>query len=116
VKKNQPTLHEQVKQLFKQAIETHGEGLNMSSFNSREMNRGREEIRNYLMLTDVAERIDPLQKWEKLTSIVMVESVRVMNEKTSIEIRYFISSLDNDAQRLAEAIRAEVLNLRPHTS
>jgi predicted transposase YbfD/YdcC len=105
VKRNQPTLHEQIKQLFKQAIETHGKGLNMSSFNSRETNRGREEIRNYLMLTDVTERIDPLQKWEKLTSIGMVESVRVVNEKTSVKIRYFISSLENDAQKLAEAIR-----------
>jgi predicted transposase YbfD/YdcC len=77
----------------------------MSSFNSSEMNRGREEIRNYLMLTDVAERIDPLEKWEKLTSIGMVESVRVVNRKTSVETRYFISSLENDAQKLAEAIR-----------
>jgi predicted transposase YbfD/YdcC len=105
VKKNQPTLHEQIKQLFKEAIETHGKDLNMSSFNSREMNRGREEIRNYLMITDVAERIDPLGKWEKLTSVGMVESVRVVNEKTSVETRYFIVSLKNDAQKLAEAIR-----------
>jgi predicted transposase YbfD/YdcC len=105
VKKNQPTLHEQIKQLFKQAIETHGKDLNMSSFNSSEINRGREEIRNYLMLTDVAERIDPLGKWEKLTSIGMVESVRVVNGKTSVETRYFISSLKNDAQQIAKAIR-----------
>jgi predicted transposase YbfD/YdcC len=105
VKKNQPTLHEQIKQLFKQAIATHGKDLNMSSFNSRELNRGREEIRNYLMITDVAERIDPLGKWEKLTSIGMVESVRVVNGKTSVETRYFINSLENDAQKLAEAIR-----------
>jgi predicted transposase YbfD/YdcC len=105
VKNNQPTLHEQIKQLFKQAIETHGKDLNMSSFNSSEINRGREEIRNYLMLTDVAERIDPLGKWEKLTSIGMVESVRVVNGKTSVETRYFISSLKNDAQQIAKAIR-----------
>jgi predicted transposase YbfD/YdcC len=105
VKQNQPTLHKQIKQLFKQAIETHGADLNMSSFNSREINRGREEIRNYLMITDVMERIDPLQKWKNLTSIGMVESVRVVNEKTSVETRYFISSLENDAQKLAEAIR-----------
>ena len=105
VKRNQPTLYEQIKQLFKQAIETHGKALNMSSFNSSELNRGREEIRNYLMLTDVAERIDSLGKWEKLTSIGMVESVRVVAGKTSIETRYFISSLENDAQKLAEAIR-----------
>jgi predicted transposase YbfD/YdcC len=105
VKKNQPTLYEQIKQLFKQAIATQGEGLNISRFNSREMNRGREEIRNYLMITDVTQRIDPLQKWKKLTSIGMVESVRVVNGKTSVETRYFIISLENDAQKLAEAIR-----------
>ena len=84
VKQNQPTLHKQIKQLFKQAIETHGDNLNMSSFNSREINRGREEIRNYLMITDVMEQIDPLQKWKNLTSIGMVESVRVVNEKTAL--------------------------------
>ena len=106
VKKNQPTLYDQIMQLFKQAIKTHGKDLNMSSFNSQEMNRGREEIRNYLMLTDVAGRIDPLGKWEKLTSIGMVESVRVVDGKTSIETRYFISSLENNAQKLAEAIRS----------
>ena len=105
VKKNQPTLYEQIKQLFKQAIETQGKDLNMSSFNSREMNRGREEIRNYLMITDVAKQIDPLQKWKKLTSIGMVESVRVVNGKTSVKTRYFISSLENNAQKLAEGVR-----------
>ena len=105
VKKNQPTLYEQIKQLFKQAIETQGKDLNMSSFNSREMNRGREEIRDYLMITDVAKQIDPLQKWKKLTSIGMVESVRVVNGKTSVKTRYFISSLENNAQKLAEGVR-----------
>ena len=106
VKQNQPSLYEQIEQLFKQAIKTDSKDLKISAFSSKEMNRGREEIRNYLMLTDVAERIDPLQKWEKLTSIGMVESVRVVNEKTSVETRYFISSLWNDAKKLAEAIRS----------
>ena len=105
VKKNQPTLYEQVEQVFKQAIRNHGEGLKMSSFNSKELNRGREEIRNYLMISDVSVQIDPLKKWQNLTSIGMVESVRILAGKTSVEIRYFISSLENDAQKLAEAIR-----------
>jgi predicted transposase YbfD/YdcC len=105
VKKNQPTLYEQINELFKQAIAPQGEGLSLSSFNSRELNRGREEIRNYLMITDVAERIDPLKRWKKLTSIGMVESVRVVKGKTSVETRYFIISLENNAQKLAEAIR-----------
>ena len=106
VKKNQPTLYEHIEQLFKQAIKTQGKDLNMSSFTSKEMNRGREEIRNYLMITDVAERIDPLKKWRKLNSIGMVESVRVVDGKTSVEARYFISSLENNSQKLAEGIRS----------
>lgn len=89
----------------KGVINTSGESLNMSSFNSSEMNRGREEIRNYLMITDVMDRIDSLQKWKKLASIGMVESVRVVDGKTSVETRYFISSLENNAEKLAAAIR-----------
>lgn len=105
VKANQPTLHEQIKKLFKQAIKTGGEGLNISSFNTRELNRGREEIRNYLMISDITEQIDPLQKWKNLISIGMVESVRVVDGETSVETRYFISSLENNVQKLAQAIR-----------
>ena len=105
VKKNQPTLYEQIKELFKQAIKTHGLGLSMSSFNTKELNRGREETRNYLMITDIGMKIDPLQKWKKLISIGMVESVRVVGKKVSVETRYFISSLENNIQKLAKAIR-----------
>jgi predicted transposase YbfD/YdcC len=105
VKKNQPSLYEQVEQLFKQAIKTRGESLKMSSFSSKEINRGREETRNYLMISDIAMSIDPLQKWQNLTSIGMVESVRVVNGKTSVETRYFISSLEGNIEKLAEAIR-----------
>jgi predicted transposase YbfD/YdcC len=106
VNKNQPSLYEQVEQLFKQAIKTRGDSLKMSSFNSKETNRGREEIRNYLMISDIAMSIDPLQKWQNLTSIGLVESVRVVDGKASVETRYFISSLNDNVEKLAEAIRS----------
>lgn len=64
VKKNQPTLYEQVEQLFKQAIKNRDEGLNMSHFSSKEMNRGREKTRNYLIISDSTTSIDPLQKYQ----------------------------------------------------
>jgi predicted transposase YbfD/YdcC len=105
VKKNQLNLYKQVEQLFKRAIKTHGESLKMSSFSSKEMNRGREETRNYLMISDIAASIDPLQEWHNLTSIGMVESVRVVNGKTSVKTRYFISSLENNIQKSAKAVR-----------
>jgi predicted transposase YbfD/YdcC len=57
------------------------------------------------MISDVAMSIDPLQKWQNLTSIGMVESVRVVNGKASVETRYFISSLEDNIEKLAEAIR-----------
>jgi len=105
VKNNQPSLYERVEQLFKQAIKTHGQSLRMSSFTSKEINRGREEVRNYLMISDIETSIDPSKKWDKLNSIGMVESVRVVNGKTSVETRYFISSLEDDIKKIVEAIR-----------
>jgi predicted transposase YbfD/YdcC len=105
VKKNQPSLYEQVEKLFKQAIATGGDGLNLSDFKTQEINGGREEIRNYLMISDVAERIDPSNKWMNLSSIAMVESIRIIGEKITAETRYFISSLVDDAKKVAGAIR-----------
>jgi predicted transposase YbfD/YdcC len=105
VKKNQPSLYKQVEQLFKQAIKTRGESLKTSNLITKEINRGREETRNYLMISDIGMSIDPFQKWQNLTSIGMVESIRVVDEKVSVETRYFISSLGNNIQKLAEAIR-----------
>ena len=105
VKNNQPSLYERVEQLFKQAIKTHGQSLRMSSFTTKEINRGREEVRNYLMISDIETSIDPSKKWDKLNSIGMVESVRVVNGKTSVETRYFISSLEDDIKKIVEAIR-----------
>ncbi len=95
VKTNQPSLYEQVEKIFKQAIKTHGESLKMSSLSIKEINRGREETRNYLMISDIAKSIDSSQKWENLTSIGMVESIRIVKDKISVETRYFSSSLEN---------------------
>ena len=61
------------------------------------MAHGREEIRNYLMLSEISNRIDADNKWKKLNSIGMVESVRTENGKTTVETRYYISSLSLDA-------------------
>jgi predicted transposase YbfD/YdcC len=105
VKKNQPSLYEQVEKIFKQAIKTNGASLKMISLSTKEINRGREETRNYLMISDISMSIDPFQKWQNLTSIGMVESVRVVNDKISVETRYFISSLENGIEKLAGAIR-----------
>lgn len=106
VKKNQGNLYKIIEELFKEAIRNRLEGFISSSYQTEEFSHGREEIRNYLMLSNITERVDPTNKWEKLQSIGMVESVRTLDGKTTVETRYYISSLPNDAQKLGHAIRS----------
>ena len=44
-------------------------------------------------------------KWEKLTSVGVVESVRELNGQVTVERRYFLSSLPCAVNRFAEAVR-----------
>ncbi|MEM1395170.1 MAG: ISAs1 family transposase [Cyanobacteria bacterium P01_H01_bin.150] len=106
LKKNQKSLYESTEILFKEAISKRNEGFKASHYSTREMGHGREEIRNYLMLSDISNRIDPDQKWNKLNTIGMVESVRTENGKTTVETRYYISSLNLDAKKFGESVRS----------
>ena len=45
------------------------------------------------MLSEIKELIDPDNQWDKLQSIGLIESVRIVKGKTTIETRYYISSL-----------------------
>jgi predicted transposase YbfD/YdcC len=58
------------------------------------------------MLSDIKHLIDPDNQWEKLNSIAMIESVRIVKAKTSIETRYYISSSPNNAQNFGESVRS----------
>ena len=58
------------------------------------------------MLSDIKELIDPDNQWEKLHSIGLIESVRIVKGKTTIETRYYISSLPNNAQKFGESVRS----------
>jgi predicted transposase YbfD/YdcC len=107
LKKNQPSLYARVEELFKQAIRQGFSGFTHTAYStSKENNHGRSEIRNHLMLSEIKELIDPDNKWDKLHSIGLVESVRIVKGKTTIETRYYISSLPNNAQKLGESVRS----------
>ncbi len=106
LKKNQGQLYKNVEQLFKEAIRTDFQGIQHSAYHTREQARGREEIRHYLMLTDIDERVDPTDKWQKLKSIGLVESVRTVNGKTTVETRYYITSLPKNAELFAQSVRS----------
>jgi predicted transposase YbfD/YdcC len=105
LKKNQGNLCDEVRQIFKEAIAGKFEGFKASSHSTREFNKGREEIRNYLIISDVKALINSSEKWVNLESIGLVESVRIVNGKTSVETRYFITSLDNNVELFAKSVR-----------
>lgn len=105
VKKNQKNLYKSVEDLFKEAISKQFKGFQFSTHSTSESGHGREEIRNYLMLDNISSQINPDNKWDNLKSIGMVESVRTENGKTTVERRYYISSLDLDAKKFGNSVR-----------
>ena len=50
--------------------------------------------------------IDPDNQWEKLYRIGLIEFVRIVNGKTTIKTRYYISSSPNNAQKIGESVRS----------
>lgn len=106
LKKNQGSLYERVEELFKQAMKSGFSGFTHSCYQTKEHSHGRDEIRHYLMLSDISDQIDPKSKWEKLQSVGMVESVRTVDGKNPVETRYYISSIPNNAQLLAQSVRS----------
>lgn len=66
---------------------------------------GRIETRR-CFVTDQIDWLEQKSAWAGLTSIVMLEETCEQNGKTSIENRFFISSLPANAKQIAHAIRA----------
>ena len=105
VKKNQPTLFENIKNTFTEAM-TNPENFELSHYDTKESGHGREEIRKYLMLTNVNKLVAPEGKWKNLASLGMVCSERIIDGKSSPNTRYYISSLQLNAEDMAGAIRS----------
>lgn len=106
LKKNQGHLYDEVEKLFRQGIGTGFQGFEHSTYKTEEVGHGREEIRHYLMLSDIQQRLNSDSVWSNLNSVGMVESVRQVDGKITVETRYFISSLTNNAQDFAKCVRS----------
>ena len=100
LKGNQGLLHEDVKLWFEEHDQKN------RSLQTTDGDKGRIETRTYTR----CDAIDRLQKrhqqWEGLASIARVVPLRECGGKTTRRTRYFISSLSEDAARLADAVRS----------
>ncbi len=104
LKGNQGTLHEDVELYFEDAVERNFEGIDYDCFKTFEKDHGRIEKREYWVVSDI-DWLYNREQWKGMKSIGMVNSERTIDEETTTEIRYYISSLDADAKRFGQAVR-----------
>lgn len=104
LKGNQGTLHAEAVNFFDQAIAVGAEEAGCECHNTVEKGHGRIEERE-LWMTSNLEWLEGRDKWEGLQSLICVRSTRHEKGKTTVEKRYYISSLRTTAQRIGEVIR-----------
>lgn len=104
VKGNQPTLLEEIKTRFDQAVENDFAATPCDVFHTEEKGHGRWEERTYRVL-DVPPDFGLQARWPGLRSLAMVVRRRVVGGQESWEVAYYISSLPRNAEQHARAIR-----------
>lgn len=104
LKGNQGGLFEDVQWLFEQASTTNFVDVAHDFTRSIDKGHGRLEIRRCWTLSNL-DYLTQRPLWSGLQTIAMVQSERKFKGKVSIENRYYISSLPNDAALIANAVR-----------
>ena len=106
LKANHPTLHEQVKTWFEQARISNFEGISFS-YDER-VEKGHHRIERRQVWTVPVSQLPPLHQqadWLGLKTVVMMVRVRQLWNKTTHEIMFYLTSLENDAGKIGRAIR-----------
>ena len=105
LKENHKTLYSDTVLFFKKMGDIKKEGYAFDEHTTVDGGHGRIETRRYMMTSD----IDWLQnktKWPGLKSLGMVESTREIKGESSHEKRYYISSLECNAEKFGHAVRS----------
>ena len=104
LKGNQQTIDEEVKEFFEDERKNNFKEMKHDTWQITEKGHGRIEERFYLH-TEEIDWMGDRGKWKGLSSIGLVDAKRMMGEKQSSETRYFLSSLPQDAEKFAQAVR-----------
>jgi predicted transposase YbfD/YdcC len=105
VKDNQPSLHDEIRRYLDDKA-----ALIHSRLETTDGNHGRIEVRRHLVSHDVdwlttARRFPGEPRFPGLRAIAMVEAEVERNGSTSLERRYYLSSMPLDAKLFAYAVR-----------
>ena len=110
LKGNQGTIHDKVSTFFdqfheqEQCHETQHVDSPETFYETTDGDHGRIEIRRYRHIADLS-WLDERSQWKGLQSVGMVEAERYIGEQVTIEQRYYLSSLPQNVQRFADAVR-----------
>lgn len=105
LKGNQGSLHAEVESYFNQALQVTPDEANCDQYINEEKSRGRHETRE-VWTTNQLDWLPQVNEWKDLNSIVCLKSTRMIKGKETIELRYYISSLQGDAWKIGHAIRS----------
>lgn len=115
LKGNQEKVHEEVKSFLDATLEEKNrkrpkgavvskEVKGLAKFQTIEKDHGRIETRTYYQ-SDCLDWFADLGKWEGLKTVGFVEATREVGGKTTVERRYYLSSLPLGVESFARAVR-----------
>lgn len=102
LKGNQGTAHQEIKEALDDAIVRADPKL--ATLETVEKGHGRIETRRYWQSADPG-RFTDRGEWEGLRSVGVVEASRDVDDKVSVERRYYLSSLPVEVELFARAVR-----------
>lgn len=103
LKGNQSGLHDDVRLHFEQPAPT--SLTRMSHAETIDKGHGRIEVRQCRLSTDIEWLKERHPEWKNLSSIIAIDSERLIGDTTTRETRYFISSSQAPAARMLAATR-----------
>jgi predicted transposase YbfD/YdcC len=104
VKENQPHLYEDLQGYFDEVLEDEASLPARRSHETNAKGHGRREQRYYFS-TPVPETLRNREAWRDLQSVGCAINTTVRDGRETGMVRYFISSLKPDANRMGEAVR-----------
>jgi predicted transposase YbfD/YdcC len=107
VKENQGYLFEDIHDLFEEDRAYAFKDAPYGYAKTVNKDHGRIETRQCWAISDpeYLATIRDFERWQGLKSLVMIESERIIGEKTEKQTSYFITSLENDAEKILRARR-----------
>lgn len=108
VKENQGHLYEDIHDVFADNQQFNYEGIPHSYAKTVNKDHGRIEIRQCWTISDpeYLANIRDLNRWEGIQTLVMILSERRIDDEIEVQDRYFISSLESNAEKILRAKRS----------